>query len=1132
MLLQKPSEVASVLKFKNRRDAYNVFVEGFSKLLEMDMTPFKAWLSHHKNDLQLLFAETVDSVWDNFVYSEEKAAVELEQASVAKRLAKLKRLSKKDALEKSTVAKYREKTAEWLKDVQENEYLRYRRFAQDALDTQVFVAEEWATTSADIRRELGLWDPWANSQGRPVNQQQLDFVEGPLRMRRKLRRSRHTADLDILSRSPSGDIRASPASTPVPESPAFVQARPESRQSAVVSSSALDPLAEELEVSTAQSETGTGDGAEELEQGEEEGVLQDEDKNRKIARLLEAGDTVLESFNAARVTGLDICEGLMLICRDNIYLIDNYTRRSDGELDDIDNVPEEERNGYNLILSASASPPEAGRPRHACRKWAYDNIKEVHKRKFLFRNVGLEIFLLDGRNFLVTLEPSDRDMVYNRLLSKASTAAANRNETMVDTDGLSVGGKITSILFSGGSSLSELTAKWERWEISNFEYLMRLNTLAGRSYNDLTQFPVFPWVVADYTSAELDLTSRATFRDLAKPMGAQTAERAEEFEDRFKSWEDPEGRPAFHYGTHYSSSMIVCSFLIRMEPFTQQFLKLQGGHLDHADRLFHSLEHAWLSASKLNTTDVRELVPEFYCNPEFLRNANMYDFGIRQSGERINDVVLPPWARGDPRFFVSKLRQALESNYVSQHLHEWIDLIFGVKQSGAEAAKALNVFHHLSYEGAVDMDAISDPVEKQATIGIIHNFGQTPRQLFRKAHPPRMLFCPVVAYKIYRQPQLLFQAPKILAQINQPVHVIWVTNDHIAAIGPCRAIVPMRTGQAPSRFLEWGYVDASVRVYQLDTGKLAGVFESLHTGQITCAGFADDKTFVLAGTDMVITVWRFGQDRQLSVELMQVLRGHQSAVTCLAVSRAYNLIISGAAQDNHALVWDLNRLIFVRRLLHPEPVRIALVNEVTGDILLASELYLSVFTVNGELLACRQAAFLAQDAVLSAAFFTGDGWADADVVVSGHRSGAIKIWKLRLTETISSKETEVKSRWNWTLELAATLQPRSEPRPCTALYVAASQRYLLGGDNVGRVTAWLMPEGSGTEMHFSSAAEATSCTSCRRGIGGMAILVDKRFNCTACGSIFCADCVGPLPLFSGRFCISCAERAQGSRPEL
>lgn len=49
-----------------------------------------------------------------------------------------------------------------------------------------------------------------------------------------------------------------------------------------------------------------------------------------------------------------------------------------------------------------------------------------------------------------------------------------------------------------------------------------------------------------------------------------------EFQDRYRQWgEINDPAPAFHYGTHYSSAMIVCSFLIRLEPFTQHYLKLQ-----------------------------------------------------------------------------------------------------------------------------------------------------------------------------------------------------------------------------------------------------------------------------------------------------------------------------------------------------------------------------------------------------------------------------------------------------------------------------------------------------------------------------------------------------------------------------
>lgn len=34
------------------------------------------------------------------------------------------------------------------------------------------------------------------------------------------------------------------------------------------------------------------------------------------------------------------------------------------------------------------------------------------------------------------------------------------------------------------------TQKWVNREISNFDYLMQLNTIAGRTYNNLAQYPV------------------------------------------------------------------------------------------------------------------------------------------------------------------------------------------------------------------------------------------------------------------------------------------------------------------------------------------------------------------------------------------------------------------------------------------------------------------------------------------------------------------------------------------------------------------------------------------------------------------------------------------------------------------
>ena len=109
-------------------------------------------------------------------------------------------------------------------------------------------------------------------------------------------------------------------------------------------------------------------------------------------------------------------------------------------------------------------------------------------------------------------------------------------------------------------------------------------------------------------------------------MGAQSTQRLEQFQKRYNDWDDPYGdTPPYHYGTHYSSAMIVSSFLVRMEPFTQHFLHLQGGHFDLADRMFHSVAEAWYSASKNNMADVRELIPEFFYLPGMYDVSNIKD---------------------------------------------------------------------------------------------------------------------------------------------------------------------------------------------------------------------------------------------------------------------------------------------------------------------------------------------------------------------------------------------------------------------------------------------------------------------------------------------------------------------------
>lgn len=96
--------------------------------------------------------------------------------------------------------------------------------------------------------------------------------------------------------------------------------------------------------------------------------------------------------------------------------------------------------------------------------------------------------------------------------------------------------------------------------------------------------------------------------------------------------------------------------------------------------MFSSISLSWKNCQR-DTSDVKELIPEFFFLPEMFVNLNRYRLGAQEDGTSVSDVILPPWA-SSPEEFVRINRMALESEFVSCQLHQWIDLIFGYKQKG------------------------------------------------------------------------------------------------------------------------------------------------------------------------------------------------------------------------------------------------------------------------------------------------------------------------------------------------------------------------------------------------------------------------------------------------------------------
>lgn len=95
-----------------------------------------------------------------------------------------------------------------------------------------------------------------------------------------------------------------------------------------------------------------------------------------------------------------------------------------------------------------------------------------------------------------------------------SNSSSNTNSPSAAVQGLLQAHGL--LLEAAGSWLRRVTAAWQHARISNFDYLLYLNLAAGRSFNDLAQWPVFPWVLSNYVTQALDLENPANYRQDAR----------------------------------------------------------------------------------------------------------------------------------------------------------------------------------------------------------------------------------------------------------------------------------------------------------------------------------------------------------------------------------------------------------------------------------------------------------------------------------------------------------------------------------------------------------------------------------------------------------------------------------------
>ncbi|XP_027444086.1 neurobeachin isoform X2 [Zalophus californianus] len=567
-------------------------------------------------------------------------------------------------------------------------------------------------------------------------------------------------------------------------------------------------------------------------------------------------------------------------------------------------------------------------------KWMFSEIRAVFSRRYLLQNTALEVFMANRTSVMFNFpdQATVKKVVYS--LPRVGVGTSY---------GLPQARRISLATPRQLYKSSNMTQRWQRREISNFEYLMFLNTIAGRTYNDLNQYPVFPWVLTNYESEELDLTLPGNFRDLSKPIGALNPKRAVFYAERYETWDDDQS-PPYHYNTHYSTAASTLSWLVRIEPFTTFFLNANDGKFDHPDRTFSSVARSWRTSQR-DTSDVKELIPEFYYLPEMFVNSNGYNLGVREDEVVVNDVGLPPWAK-KPEDFVRINRMALESEFVSCQLHQWIDLIFGYKQRGPEAVRALNVFHYLTYEGSVNLDSITDPVLREipeayfirdphtflltqdfikAMEAQIQNFGQTPSQLLIEPHPPRssamhLCFLPqsplmfkdqmqqdvIMVLKFPSNSPVTHVAANTLPHLTIPA-VVTVTCSRLFAVNRWHNTVGLRG--APGYSLDQAH-HLPIEMDPLIANN-SGVNKRQITDLVDQSIQINAHCFVVTADNRYILICGFWDKsfRVYSTEtgkLTQIVFGHWDVVTCLARSESYiggDCYIVSGSRDATLLLW-------------------------------------------------------------------------------------------------------------------------------------------------------------------------------------------------------------------------------------
>ena len=441
-----------------------------------------------------------------------------------------------------------------------------------------------------------------------------------------------------------------------------------------------------------------------------------------------------ESFKCCLITITNHINGNLYFDKESLIFIEsNFNDQNNFDFDELDE--------YKKTCYGNLIPSRSGKGYF--KRIYFKDIYLILKRIYYFNKTACEIFTHLNKTFYFRFKTEHNNILF---YNKIKEEMKNSNDY----------------------SIEYFLNQWKENNISNLEYIMWLNFFSNRSLRDITQYPVFPWILQKYELNQYLITN-PEFRDFTLPIGLmELSERGKQrkknyinfykmmkeelpipektivnkikniltcIEDKIDYINMDYDKIPYVFGSHFSNPAYVSHYLTRLFPFTLTAIEIQGDTFDAPDRLFINLNKTFESVTSQNG-DLKEIIPEFFVLPEMFININKLNLGKLQKNPKQNekataiilkkkrklnddadilvDEVLIP-CEDDPYRFICEYRYLLEEK--CDDIHKWFDLYFKKNQKKNDD-KNYNIYMPYCYHPLIHEKIKQNKIPKDE----IHNY--------------------------------------------------------------------------------------------------------------------------------------------------------------------------------------------------------------------------------------------------------------------------------------------------------------------------------------------------------------------------------------------------------------------------